>query len=391
MKKRHILLFLLAVAAISSCVYDFDPQIDGEGGYLIVEGNIIIGEESEVSLNYSWSLVDTLATQDEARMAVLYRSKMHVEDSKGGRYENKASGGRAYGLFDMRDADPSLKYRLVIENDKGTYASAWEEAQTPGEIDNLSFEITPDRSRMYIKVSCHAPGAGPSFYRWRVNETWEYHSDIYSYYSFVYTGPETGEVVAAPDTVYRCWLKSVRGEILTGSTEGLTEDRLVDFRLYTIANTDERISVMYAADITQMRIPEEAYRYWQLMDQNMHDVGGLFSPEPTEFRGNVANVDRPEEMVLGYVGVMSVTRKRLYVHNLETQFYRSIRKITDEPDTLKSPEAYVEAYRKGKVPTDDAFSDESMAWLGYIWWPVQCVDCRFRGGHTRRPPEWPIQ
>ena len=52
MKKRHILLLLFAVAAVvGSCVYDFNPQIDGEGGYMIVDGNIVIGEVSQVRLS----------------------------------------------------------------------------------------------------------------------------------------------------------------------------------------------------------------------------------------------------------------------------------------------------------------------------------------------------
>jgi hypothetical protein len=398
MKKRPILLLFLAVATlVASCVYDYDPQIDGEGGYMIVEGNIIIGEVSQVRLSYSWSLVDTLATQDEERMKVLYQSKMHVEDSQGGRYENTmgASAGIYYGspyaYFDMRNADPALEYRLVIENANGTYVSSWDKAISPGQIDSLSYVISDDRSTMSICVSTHTGDAGPSYYRWRVEETWEYHAETSAAYKYIYTGGLDGDVVPLPDSesTYRCWTGGMRSEIMTGSSEDLSEDRLVNHQLYTLNNRDERISVCYQPQVTQMRIPEEAYRYWEQMNRNGQDVGGLFSPEPSEMRGNVANLDNPAEMVLGYVGVMTVTRATMYVENSLTRFYRNPVRPERALDTLRTRAEYLEAYTLGKRPTFDVWNDIG-TWIGYEWWPVNCLDCRFRGGTTKRPPNWPL-
>ena len=389
MKKRHILLLLLAVAAaVGSCVYDFDPKIAGEGGYLIVDGNIVVGEMSQIRLSYSWSLADTLATKDETRMAILRQSKMHVEDDKGGRYESL--GGGAQASFDMREADPSRQYRLVIENSQGTYVSSWASALSPGQIDSLSYQISEDGSTMGICVSTHGNSADPSYYRWQVNETWEYHAETPALYKYIYTGDESGEVVALPDSesTYRCWLGGYRPEIMTATTEDLTEDRLVDHQLFALNNRDERVSTVYKSEVLQMRIPEEAYRYWVQMDRNEQDVGGLFSPEPSELRGNVVNLDHPEELVLGYVGVMSVARAEMYVVDAWARFYRREYKSPPGLDTLRSPADYLEAYNNGRRPTVDVFNDVGI-WLGYEWWPLNCVDCTLRGGTTRRPPGWP--
>jgi hypothetical protein len=399
MKKRwFVLLFLAVAAAVGSCVYDFDPQIDGEGGYMIVEGNIVIGEISQIRLSYSWSLVDTLATQDAERMRILYQSKMHVEDSNGGRYENDnlaatlsgIIGGSPVGYFDMRKADPSLEYRLVIENANGTYASTWARALSPGQIDSLSFEINNDNTLLSICVSTHTDNTEPSFYQWKVDETWEYHAESPAVYKYLYTGDISGEVVPLPDSesTYRCWTGSSRSEIMTASSEGLSEDRLVNHKLYSIGNRDQRISVVYQPQVTQMRITEDAYRYWEQMNRNGQDVGGLFSPEPSELRGNVANVNDPSELVLGYVGVMTVTRSSMYVINNVIRFYRYSR-TNHILDTLNNPADYLDAYLTGKRPTYDIWNDMG-GWIGYEWWPEYCVDCRMMGGTTRRPPEWPL-
>lgn len=180
MKISHLLLFILVVTGVlGSCIYDFNPQVDGEGGYMIVDGDIIIGEVSKIRLSYSWSLVDTTATQDEERMRILYQSKMHIEDSQGRRYENMSQEAEsAIGYFDMQEADPSLDYRLVIENTNGTYASSWGRAIPPGQIDSLSFQINDDLGVLSILVSAHSSNPVPSYFRWKVDETWEYHAEI---------------------------------------------------------------------------------------------------------------------------------------------------------------------------------------------------------------------
>ena len=402
---RHIFVFLLCAWVSASCIYDFDPQIDGEGGYMIVSGDLVIGTVSSVSLSYSWSLVDTTATSQE-RMQVLWASKMHVEDSQGGRYENfythwdplapyiPSLQGSPYGSFDLREADPSLEYRLVIENANGTYASSWSKALSPGVIDSLSFRINDNRTFMHILVSAHGDGQEDAYYRWTVTENWEYHSDVESLFKVVRTGEYPNyvydlEPYSLDENIYYCWSSGTRGEILTASIEDLTEDRLVDHQLYSLGNRDERLSVLYAAIVQQSRISGEAYRYWETMRQNGTDIGGLFSPEPYEHRGNVVNLDHPEELVLGYVDVQSTIRDTLFVENAETRFYRSSREPLPAPDTLSTPDEWKKAFETGFLPGVDVYHDLTGRLLGYEWWPARCVDCRYRGGTKDKPSWWP--
>lgn len=382
-----ILLCLLAAFATTACVYDYNPRIEGEGGYLIVEGNIVLGDYSEISTNWSWSLVDTTDEQSEERARILATNRMHIEDSNGKRYESLQAGRNA--RFDLREADPSLEYRLVIENSRGTYASQWESALSAGEIDSLSFSISDDAQTMSIRVSTHSSEAPGSYYRWSVNETWEYHAETYAHYKVV-TQPAFDVVQYDYDeeNTYRCWRTMSRPEIMTATTEGLTEDRLVNHQLYTLDYHDERVSVVYSPEVVQMRIPQEAYRYWQVMQRNSENVGGLFSPEPSELRGNVANVDDPSEMVLGYVGVMRVSRMRMYIDNSMTMFYKKPYQSPIVLDTLRTRTEYLEAYQFGKLPSIDIFSDTG-GWMGIEWWPARCVDCRSKGGTLTRPEFWP--
>lgn len=397
-KFSKILFFVLAALSAASCIYDYNPQIDGEGGYMVVQGNLVIGEISTVSTSWSWSLVDT--AQGDERWQILNSSRMHVEASDGTRYENQYNqwpslmpyisflSGSPYGSFDLREADPALSYRLVIENARGTYASEWAAPLSPGVLDSLSYRISEDKTQMAILVASRGDSQDGSYYRWTVQETWEYHAQTRAFYKYLL---DTREVVPldADENYYACWATGQRPEILTATTKDLLEDKLVDHQLYTLANTDSRVSVIYSAEVRQMRLPEEAYRYWQTMERNSSDVGGLFSPEPSELRGNVVNLDDPDEMVLGYVGVMQVASKRLFVKNYESRFYRTSMMPRPALDTLSNPDDWQRAFRTGMRPVTEVFNEESGRWLGYEWWPAYCVDCRLSGGTSSRPDFWP--
>lgn len=400
---RHIFVLLLCAWASASCIYDFSPQIDGEGGYLIVSGDLVLGTVSSVSLSYSWSMVDTTAT-DQAQLQELWGTKMHVEDNRGGRYDNL--GGNLDGWyapifdsglaarFDLREADPSLEYRLVIENKKGTYVSAWAKALSPGVIDKLSYRITDDKTRMHILISAHGDGEPDAYYRWTVTENWEYHSDVLSLFKVVRTGLYPNyvydlEPFPQDENIYYCWSSATRSEILTASTDDLTEDRLIDHQLYSLSRGDDRVSILYAASIQQSRISGEAYRYWETMRKNGSDIGGLFSPEPSELRGNVVNVDDPYELVLGYVDVQSTISDTLFVDNNVARFYRSGRPALPAPDTLGTPDDWKKAFDAGKLPGVDVYNETTGRLMGYEWWPARCVDCRYRGGTKNKPAWWP--
>ena len=389
---RSICLLLLALVAATACVYDYQPQIDGEGGYMIVQGNIVVGDDTDISTGWSWSLVDT--TQGDESWRILASNKMRIEASDGTRYENQIAGGfgrsGSRGHFDLREADPSLQYRLVIENDRGTYVSSWAEPMSPGKIDSLSYRISEDRSMMSILVAAHSDGVQGSYYRWSVEETWEYHADVQSLFKYV-EQDGIGEILPREEgeSFYYCWNSSRRPEIMTGTTQGLKEDRIADQLLYTLSHHDERVSILYRADVRQMRIPEEAYRYWEVMRRNSEDIGGLFSPEPSELRGNVMCVERPEELVLGYVGVMTVVTERFYFDNYKTRFYRSPGRLLPAPDTLRTASEWYEAFHLGKTPAVDVWDEETGRLIGYEWWPTRCVDCRSKGGTKNRPADWP--
>ena len=398
------LLLLVMAAAVSSCIYDYNPDLIGEEGYLIIEGDIAIGEVSTFSVRRSAHL-DTWSTDG------VFLSQLRVEANDGTVYMGSGFAGNMQ--VDLREADPSLQYRLVVEamlpsaaeganQELRRYVSSWSELVGVPSIDSLSFAINGEGTEISVRVSTHS-AESCGYYRWTASETWEYRSDCYANYFYLPAGSSYKGTVLQEDSIlpyedgenlYYCWISAPRSQIMTGTTESLTEDRLVNHQLYTLAKSDWRISYVYSVDVRQTRITEEAYRYWQALMRNTTDVGGLFSPEPSELRGNIVNEADGNELVLGYVSVVKPVTERLFIDDRINRFYK-------DPSWTLLPEVVVpeknewnNLYKQGFVPTTMCDPEDPEHYVPGVddkwnWRPVRCVDCRFKGGTKNKPEWWP--
>ena len=177
-----------------------------------------------------------------------------------------ASDGTVYpGVgtrVDLTGADPSrtgLEYRMVatVRVQGGavkTYASAWSPVSFAAPIDSLSWSVNDDRTEMSINVSTHTDGK-QGYHRWLAEETWEYRAEYYALYFYARKGTIYRGVELPKDSVYRyeggdntyyCWNSAQRPEVMAASTTDLSEDRLVNHRLYTLGNKERKISYLYS-------------------------------------------------------------------------------------------------------------------------------------------------
>lgn len=407
MKKRLVSLLPMILLAVltTGCIYDFNPDLQGQSGFLVVEGDIVLGQTCSFGLRRSSAL-------DAWReMEYVPFQNLRVEASDGTVYPARLDfyTQQSTTLVDLTGADPSLQYRLVFDarpkDDAGMqhYASAWLSVVPAATIDGMSYEINDAGTQLAVRISTHS-GEKKGYYRWTAEETWEYRADVYARFFFAPAGTVYYGTVAARDTVlpyengenfYYCWSSVLRDGLMSASTESLSEDRLVDHQLYMLSCYDDKLSYYYSVEIRQDRITEEAYRYWQMMQRNNTDVGGLFSPEPSEMRGNIKNMDDETELVLGYVSVVSPVKHRLFIDNAVTHFHKDQNWAPLPDPEIPEPSEWRLFSLQGYVPVSAFEPDDPKATLrpGYVqlynWRPRNCADCRLKGGNKNKPEYWP--
>lgn len=106
----------------------------------------------------------------------------------------------------------------------------------------------------------------------------------------------------------------------------------------------------------QSSITKEAFEYWQKVDILANQVGSIFDTPPAEIKGNIFNVNNPDENVLGYFQAANQSLDRFYLLPDDFQF-----KLLMEPCTYYNTKAT---------------------------YPSRCLDCTSVRNSSYRRPDW---
>jgi len=163
----------------------------------------------------------------------------------------------------------------------------------------------------------------------------------------------------------------------------LSGNLIYEKKLLTIDPVDDKISYLYSILVKQWAVSKAGYSYLNNLQNNIDEAGSIFAPQPSELKGNIECITSPEEVVIGYVDVATVTEKRLYITEKEVR------------DSGRRSWACMLKEAEGKGATRDtmmkyglvilnASADLKLASLT----EQRCVDCRLKG-NKRKPYFWP--
>ena len=386
---KYLVTLLLTVLP-AACVYDFDPGLEGNVKALIIEGDILAGDITLVQ-------VSNLQSPGVSETAEFLGSgvTVSVESESGAVFPGVCVSGESfdnvYFKVDTRPIDLSSRCRLRVEvPGSGTYLSEWQEIlQDESVLDSLYYVVSPGRDQLDIRID--TPGTAEGFYRWIGMEVWEYTAE---YRAIVWYDPATNTVKPYEngENYYFCWKRDYFRDILVASAEVQGVTRFRDYTLYSTRNrADLRFYNTYSLTLLQERISREAYDYWTSMRNNTSDVGGLFSPQPSDVRGNIHNVDDPSEYVVGFISASTVSKAQKYYRNTTGHF--GVQDPVSTTRAVLKPNLWNNYYQSGYLPLwiyiPDVEEPPVTAEDYYEWAPRRCVDCRLQGGSKNVPADWP--
>ena len=391
MAKRliHKIAVFSAIAALATaCVYPYETEVMQVASLLVVDGGIYVGEESTFTLSY----LSSLSVLDDENALVPRSAELWVESDGGKKYPGVLQEGTT-NVFtvNLTDAPDNEGYRLrITNNDTGKhYSTDWKQVRKPAVIDDLSYNADPESDHLSVAMSMH--GVEGSHYRWTYSETWEYHAKLRAWYYYIpATGlQKTGTVVPfeGNENLYYCWDNEESSEILLFDTSSQTDNRFKDLEFHTVDRSSNKLQIMYYVKVALESLDEEGYVYWKTMKENNYNQNTIFSPTPSEVRGNIVCEEDPSELVMGYVNVARRASRDLFFNNILQGYY--INPKPHLPDAVYHPEEEWEGlYRKGFVPIGWFFELETLT-SGYTWAEQQCADCRWDGGTKNKPAFWP--
>jgi hypothetical protein len=380
----------LIVALISLCLLNcrkpyVPPAIKSSNHFLAVDGFVNTSPfgVSTITLTRSLNLLDSIPILPELNAQVMIRS------SDGALFPLVDTGLNGIYVSSTLTLDPSLQYQLsVTTSDGNTYASDLVSSKPSPLIDSLTWELVDDASHttevLNIDVNAHDVSGNTKYYRWDYVETWQHESPMQTYW-----GLKNGlEYPIDPsESTFDCWTTAHSTSIILGTSINLSSDVISHGLITSFAKNDPKMDVRYSMLIRQYPLDFEAYKYWLTVQKNSQSLGGLFDVQPSLINGNFHSVSNPSSPAVGYVSACSVQQYRMFIDNHDLPGWKS-----NPPDNCPIK----------IIPSDP---DNALIWnygdtAFQLWYFVsgppptlkithkECLDCRFQGGTTTKPPFW---
>ena len=374
MKKFKTIIGLwgaLLLALTLGCVEEFEANVDDipEEG-LVVEGDII--SDSTMIFQLSKTLPLEI-TPDILESFMDVDAELVVKGSDGTSWSGSPLGKGQYQV-EIGTLEPDVEYHLEILYNGDTYQSTPQKPLEKVGIERLSFSQPDLNGSVAIQIDTEKSDK-PQYCLWYFEEDWEVRAVFAT--DALYDLWQERVVFYDYPPVAQGWCNSRTDQILLGTSEANVENRIVGKNIRVIENIDRRLSVLYSIRVQQRNLTPEEYEYYQVRVKLSNEMGGLFTPQPTELPTNIT-CSNSSRRVVGYVGCnMGITQHQLYISEEDVNYFDYYRCDVGIglPDSDK--EKYLLGYQVA-ISTP----------MGREWAPAECVDVTVLGADPNGRPSW---
>lgn len=333
---RFTYVLLASLWLCCSCIDEFEANLpDNDLQYLVVEGSICGQSDCEFFLSRSLSLnpsAEELLNRNisDAHLSVCGSDNSHIraDQTEKGLYK-----------VTLGTLNSELEYWLEIEWEGRTYQSSPTQPLSTPAISDLHFEQPRADKQVDILVTPakNAPGE-LKYYQWDYQENWEIHTPYSTEWDYF---PENDSIGFAERPLNIGWCKDLYHPAVIGNNVDFVDNEIRNLRLLSLNNMDDRFNWKYCITITQRAITREQFEYEQLAQRQSDDMGGLFTPQPSELPSNIRCIDGKSKAI-GYIGVtLNAVQQRLFItcSDVGYRLMRIPHVLTDEEVQDQGPDA----------------------------------------------------
>jgi len=305
--KRFNYIFAFILAAFA-CKKPYDPPVTtSDSNYLVVEGAINPGADSTII-----TLSHTVNISSKITLNPVTGAMVAVVSDQNTTYPLAEAANGNYVSAGLR-LDNSHQYRLTIKTSEGKeYQSDLQPVLITPPIDSVGFNIISSSAKTGIQVyvNTHDATNTTKYYRWDYNEEWLF----YTKYTSNYISTGTAMVPRQPnqDVTY-CYTGGPSSDIVLGSSAKLSQNVIYQNPIVFIPSVSEKIEDKYSILVRQYALTPEAYNFYINLKKNTEQLGSIFDAQPSTEPGNIHCTTNPAEAVIGYIGVSTITEKRIFI------------------------------------------------------------------------------
>lgn len=385
MQVIRLILIFMGFIFLGGCTYEYNPDIEGSSNILVINGKVTDQEGYqyiEISRSY--------APNESAQKRPVSNYIVEIQDDEGNSFPGAEMEPGLYACWmEQEYLSHGTRYRLNVTSHEGQqYVSDFDELLPCPDIDSITYELQQKQTdnpevtykgfQFFVNTDCS--GEYAKHFKWEMEETWEYHStyEISAYYDGRIHESLPG--LASYDYYY-CWNTKRIRSIYTFSTQNLSTGLIKNYPLHFVSNQSDRLRIKYSTLVRQFSLTREAFKYWNILDQQSKQSGELYETQPSQILGNIHPQDEEGEQVLGVFYATSVNEKRIL---FRPQMITSGPACNPYGLTREELNELLDTYSSFQYPIYLILIDMGV----YDYADQECFDCRLRGGTTEPPDFW---
>ncbi|WP_148303755.1 DUF4249 domain-containing protein [Prolixibacter bellariivorans] len=378
-----IVAIFMVMGSLYCCVEPFTPQIKKYSELLVVDGALTDELGNQVVT------VSRTSNYGDAEFLPENGCTVTVLDDDGNIYPYTGKGD---GKYEAEFREGELKYGRaymlrVISNSGDVYESDYQALKPAPKIDSVTAQYetkataeNPRGQKGYqFLVNTSDPTNNTHYYRWSVEETWEYHAP----YEVMFMWDGALHFFSFPDDRSTCWKTLDVPGIFTATTRDMSEDILTNVKLSFVSTESDRLKWRYSLLVREYSLSAEAYEFWNGLEKQTQKTGSLYETQPYMIQGNITCVSNPNQVVLGFFSVSGVSMKRIFVGPAPDPVVEMICNLDDI--TPRNP---IESYPASSFPVYLQGTPLPNGQYQMAASERRCFDCLARGGTNVRPDFW---
>lgn len=391
----------LSLLMLMSCVEEFLPETITFEDLLVVEATLTDElKYHEVKLSRTFRFEDEPVVESDAEVRVM-------DDSQNVYVFNETGQGH-YVSTSKFSAQPDKNYTLHIstKNNETYSSSAVKSPSNTAQITDVSYVNSVSSNGeegIDILVDSFDPFGNSKYYRYEFVETQRIVAPFWGALEIVIisdTPPFKVDAIPRTEEKRTCYKTTIsNGEIVQTQTNSLSEDRVTKFPVKFISKKDSIIRDRYSVLVKQHVQNLEAYTYYQKLNEFSISENVFSENQPGFLEGNIFSNANPDEKVLGFFEINSVSSKRLFLsyedafpNENRIPYFSSCSKskpyLTDPDSPNRSP--LIELVKNGEVvylQTNQDFFGNPIENPPFEVVTRACGDCTFYGSNIK-PEFW---
>jgi hypothetical protein len=304
--------FFIVIIMFFGCTEPYLLQTSNFEEALVIEATITNElKTQQIKLSKTYRL-------EENGPEFIENANVSVEDDLGNVY-TFIEGDEVYESENPFQAIAGRKYKLSIITDGKTYTSTQEVLPAVNPIQSVEahdINLAGERGAE-IKIKAFDPTNSSKYYRYEFEETYKVIAPKWRPYTVtidpILHANGTKDLIFTPRTyeAQTCYSSFKSNELLLHSTSNLSEDR-VDFMVRFIPVTSPIIKHRYSILVRQFVQNLASHTYYKTL-KSISTSGSILSQnQPGFFSGNITCESNPNEKVIGFFDVSSVSSQRIF-------------------------------------------------------------------------------